>query len=150
MGKIYKNGILFAGSTENAGSVTFNNEETSLESTNVQGAIEEINNLFSLKEISITGEHVHPAAYAYQSGHMVFANIYFNNLTITANETLQLGTIEISPNKALGFSCIFMNVSNNKVLGYGYLQINTRGNISVLSNFDATQARCTANIAYLC
>lgn len=44
MGKIYKNGILFAGSTGNADSVAFNNEGTSLEATNVQGAIKEINN----------------------------------------------------------------------------------------------------------
>lgn len=42
MGKIYKNGILFAGSTENARSVTFDNADTGLESTNVQEAIEEI------------------------------------------------------------------------------------------------------------
>ncbi len=42
MGKIYKNGILFAGSTENARSVAFDNADTDLESTNVQEAIEEI------------------------------------------------------------------------------------------------------------
>lgn len=42
MGKIYKNGILFAGSTENARSVAFDNTDTGIEADNVQGAIEEI------------------------------------------------------------------------------------------------------------
>lgn len=44
MGKIYKNGILFAGSTENARSVAFDNTDTRIEADNVQGAIEEIDN----------------------------------------------------------------------------------------------------------
>ena len=39
MGKIYKNGILFAGSTENARSVAFDNTDTGIEADNEQGAI---------------------------------------------------------------------------------------------------------------
>lgn len=54
MGKIYKNGILFAGSTDNASAISFNNADTGIEATNVQGAIEEvtdgINNLFSVED----------------------------------------------------------------------------------------------------
>lgn len=42
MGKIYKNGILFAGSTENARSVAFDNTDTGIEADNVQGAIAEL------------------------------------------------------------------------------------------------------------
>lgn len=44
MGKIYKNGILFAGSTENARSVAFDNTDTRIEADNVQTAIEEVAN----------------------------------------------------------------------------------------------------------
>ena len=44
MGKIYKNGILFAGSTENARSVAFDNADTGLKANNVQEAIEEVDN----------------------------------------------------------------------------------------------------------
>ena len=150
MGKIYKNGILFAGSTENARSVTFDNADTGLESTNVQEAIKEINNSINLKEISITGENVHSAAYACQIGHVVFANIYFSNLTITSNTKMQIGIIETPPRISSSFLCIFINVNNSKVLGYGYLQISNNGNISVLSNFDATQARCAASVVYAC
>ncbi len=57
MGKIYKNGILFAGSTDSAKSVAFDNTNTDLEADNVQEAIEEIkddvavinNNLLKIK-----------------------------------------------------------------------------------------------------
>ncbi len=42
MGKIYKNGILFAGSTDSAKSVAFDNTDTGLEADNVQEAIEEV------------------------------------------------------------------------------------------------------------
>lgn len=157
MGKIYKNGILFAGSTDNASAISFNNADTGIEATNVQGAIEEIKddvaeiNRNSIpKEISITGEHVHSAAYAYQIGHEVIANIYFNNLTLTANTFLEIGTIEVPPLKASNFVCVFINVSNNKVLGYGNLQINTSGILSVRSDIDITQGRCAANVVYVC
>ncbi len=44
MGKIYKNGILFAGSTDSAKSVAFDNTDTGLEADNVQEAIEEVKN----------------------------------------------------------------------------------------------------------
>lgn len=44
MGKIYKNGILFAGGTDNAKSVAFDNTDTDLKANNVQDAIKEVKN----------------------------------------------------------------------------------------------------------
>lgn len=154
MGKIYKNGILFAGSTENARSVAFDNTDTGIEADNVQTVIEEMANKLNSnlipKDVSITGEHLHQAAYACQIGNEVIANIYFNNLDLTADTSLNLGSISVAPKKSFSFIWAFINVSNNKVLGYGVLQINTSGIISVRSNIDITQGRCIANAVYVC
>lgn len=61
-----------------------------------------------------------------------------------------VGAIELPPPKASSFVCVFINVSNNKVLGYGNIQINTSGTISVRSDIDITQGRCIVNIVYIC
>ncbi len=53
MGKIYKNGILFAGSTDNASAISFNNADTGIEAANVQGAIEEIKRKNDIDKSSI-------------------------------------------------------------------------------------------------
>lgn len=161
MGKIYKNGILFAGSTENAGSVAFNNAKTGLEAVNVQGAIEEIksgidNEISKIsanllpKEITVTSDYLHNAAHFYQIGHSVIANLYFNNLTLSPNTTLQIGAIEVPPKESSTFVCVFININNSKILGYGNLVINTSGIISIRSDTDMEQCRCVANAIYTC
>lgn len=68
MGKIYKNGILFAGSTENARSVAFDNTDTGIEADNVQAAIEEIKD-----DVAEINSNLSKAGIVYKSSDMGFA-----------------------------------------------------------------------------
>lgn len=92
MGKIYKNGILFAGSTENARSVAFDNADTGLEAANVQGAIEEINNAMTVTDVtdSIVLENGITMRYGtlYKVGNLMILNCLLTSETAYAHNKI--------------------------------------------------------------
>ncbi len=55
MGLIYKNGVAYGGSTNNASLINYNNTDSGLSSTNLQDAVDEINEKIGSSDISGIG-----------------------------------------------------------------------------------------------
>lgn len=85
MGKIYKNGILFAGSTDNASAISFNNADTGIEATNVQEAIKEIKN--DITDINNNLLKIKSKTYFVETGTEVntVSGLYFGELNIKSD-----------------------------------------------------------------
>ena len=89
MGKIYKNGILFAGSTENAKSIAFQNTDTGLEADNVQEAIEEVKSGIDLDIENINSNllKIKAKIYNFQTGTVTNAvsGLYYGETNIKSD-----------------------------------------------------------------
>ena len=89
MGKIYKNGILFAGSTENAKSIAFENTDTGLEADNVQEAIEEVKSGIDLDIENINSNllKIKAKIYNFQTGTVTNAvsGLYYGETNIKSD-----------------------------------------------------------------
>lgn len=170
MGKIYKNGILFAGSTENARSVAFDNTDTGIEADNVQGAIEEIkddvaeinsnlDDFNSIKKHQITsfsgitvGTTGTNAIFLVKRGNHVDFDLCFDNITTPNGSWIKICTLPEEYRSVAYIRTVTFNLENVKTAStYAIYITGSDVNIRNLSSNEAqTKNYLQFHISYVC
>lgn len=131
MGKIYKNGILFAGSTDSAKSVAFDNTDTGLEADNVQEAIEEVKSGIDLdieninSNLNVTDVK---SLFSVSSDVTNFSAFKYGNLII-ANFKMPKGTV-ITKN----FKTIASYNQDDAIIKFSLLTLNSRADLGAIAH----------------